>query len=484
MAYHMRVIILVLLIAIVGSSLAGPCDRQLDGLGDPAKNLDGRIFITLWAQNKTDMVDTYMPNTRYIVSIDGEKGREFRGPQKFTRFLLTVDNTNISSSVEGTLDLIDEDLAQFSERCLNAVTESSMVLKESVNVAWISPPAGSGCILIRASVAESPETWFIDENSIAKMVCQDPRVEEDDPGPVLSECCACDEAKYEVTFEGLWSRNTHPKDFPSKGWLIRFSDVIGASHTIDYRFWQFNETSSEGLQQVAEFGSTRKLESELKEQSQHIRTIIKARGISHPNVTGRTFAVFRVDRKHHLMSLVSMIVPSPDWIVGVSGLELCLSNCSWIEHKELNLYPVDAGTDDGITYMSPDSPTDPHEPIRRITSGWPNDTRSPFYNSLGGDMKPMAKLHLKRQRLYEKTCDDAVTSLVDSEACRTTRWGEWEPCSVTCGRGIRLRQKHYKDWQTAAANNCNVKLTDKMECMERGPDWSAAYVTRKRRSRS
>jgi hypothetical protein len=37
--------------------------------------------------------------------------------------------------------------------------------------------------------------------------------------------------------------------------------------------------------------------------------------------------------------------------VGVSGLELCLSNCSWIEHKELNLYPYDAGTDDGITYL-------------------------------------------------------------------------------------------------------------------------------------
>ena len=42
-------------------------------------------------------------------------------------------------------------------------------------------------------------------------------------------------------------------------------------------------------------------------QSEQIRTIIKARGISYPNVTGKTFAVFRVDRKHHLMSLVSMI---------------------------------------------------------------------------------------------------------------------------------------------------------------------------------
>lgn len=43
--------------------------------------------------------------------------------------------------------------------------------------------------------------------------------------------------------------------------------------------------------------------------------------------------------------------PSPDWIVGVSALELCLRNCSWVESKVLNLYPWDAGTDSGVTYI-------------------------------------------------------------------------------------------------------------------------------------
>lgn len=109
--------------------------------------------------------------------------------------------------------------------------------------------------------------------------------------------------------------------------------------------------ASEGLREVAEHGSTRTLESELKDQSDHIRTIIKARGIAYPNVTGKTFAVFRVDSNHHLISLVSMVDPSPDWIVGVSGLELCLPNCSWVENKVHNLYPWDAGTDSGPSYM-------------------------------------------------------------------------------------------------------------------------------------
>lgn len=86
-------------------------------------------------------------------------------------------------------------------------------------------------------------------------------------------------------------------------------------------------------------------------QSSHIRTIIKARGLAYPNVTGKTFAVFRVDPINHLVSFVSMMDPSPDWFVGVSGLELCLPNCTWIESKVLDLYPWDAGTDSGATYI-------------------------------------------------------------------------------------------------------------------------------------
>jgi len=42
--------------------------------------------------------------------------------------------------------------------------------------------------------------------------------------------------------------------------------------------------------------------------------------------------------------------PSPDWFVGISGLELCLPNCNWITNKTINLYPWDAGIDSGVTY--------------------------------------------------------------------------------------------------------------------------------------
>lgn len=86
-------------------------------------------------------------------------------------------------------------------------------------------------------------------------------------------------------------------------------------------------------------------------QASFINTIIKARGLWHPNEKGTSVAAFRVDRWRSLVSLVSMLGPSPDWIVGVSGLQLCLPNCTWLPETSIDLYPLDAGTDSGITYM-------------------------------------------------------------------------------------------------------------------------------------
>jgi hypothetical protein len=51
---------------------------------------------------------------------------------------------------------------------------------------------------------------------------------------VIEPCCACDEAKYEAIFEGIWSRHTHPKDFPHDEWRTEFSKIIGASHSLNY----------------------------------------------------------------------------------------------------------------------------------------------------------------------------------------------------------------------------------------------------------
>lgn len=107
------------------------------------------------------------------------------------------------------------------------------------------------------------------------------------------------------------------------------------------------------------------------------------------------------------------------------------------------MYPYDAGTDSGPAYTSPDQPTYPSEAIRRIKPNNPNDPRSPFYDAENKEMKPLAKLYITRQRLYEKTCeneeeDEKDDSRNDGDGddegdngnCATDEWSEFSECNV------------------------------------------------------
>jgi hypothetical protein len=75
---------------------------------------------------------------------------------------------------------------------------------------------------------------------------------------------------------------------------------------------------------------------------------------------------FEVTRSHPLVTLVTMVAPSPDWFVGVHDLNL-IQNGDWVSSLTVDLDPYDAGTDSGTTYQSPDRETNPRQTIQRIT---------------------------------------------------------------------------------------------------------------------
>ena len=60
-----------------------------------------------------------------------------------------------------------------------------------------------------------------------------------------------------------------------------------------------------------------------------------------------------------------MIGPSPDWFVGVSGLNL-LNDGVWSELATLELFPLDAGTEDGRTFNMNNRASVPQQRISRL----------------------------------------------------------------------------------------------------------------------
>ena len=80
-----------------------------------------------------------------------------------------------------------------------------------------------------------------------------------------------------------------------------------------------------------------------------------------------------VNDHYPLVSVITMIAPSPDWIVGVHDLNLC-DGQSFKDRVSHDLFVYDSGTDNGTKFDSPNSVTSPPEKIFRITK----DMDTPF----------------------------------------------------------------------------------------------------------
>lgn len=474
--------IILLVVLFVGLSEACSKVPVLDGrpVATPKQPGDNGYRLAI-----RDDPKGYEPGKIYNLFIVGS--RTHAKLQQFSHFTLVAHAKNGARSFiagpkrVGRFQLFSDSLTKFHDQCVNTVTQADDFPKSEIQVMWVAPATGSGCVAISAMVFEDEQHWYADEGSLTRVLCEhkpEPRIQK-------GECCACDEAKYSFVFEGIWSNETHPKDYPFAVWLTHFSDVIGASHETNFSFWGENHIATDGFRMLAEWGSVRLLEQELRAKGSRLRTLIKAAGLWYPRVNANTTSNFRVDRKHHKISLASMFGPSPDWVVGVSGLDLCRGDCTWTESLDIDLYPWDAGTDSGISYMSANAETQPRERMHRITTLYPEDPRAPFYNPRSKEMTPLARLYIRRERLVARNCDEEflqaqVLELAENTEeetraeCATTDYSEWTPCSVTCGKGIRMRTREYLQPEKAATFQCNRQLIAKEMCVADVPECGTA----------
>jgi hypothetical protein len=200
------------------------------------------------------------------------------------------------------------------------------------------------------------------------------------PSPAVT---AAPTARYRVTFAATWSASTHPSEIPR---VPHFSGLIGATHREPQRFWDSGTLATEGIRAMAEMGRKTPLDQE-------ILAAIAAGGAQHLLSGGSidlspasAVLEFEISREYPLVTLVSMVAPSPDWFVGVSALNL-FDGGDWVPERVVPLRPWDAGTDSGVTFESRDRPTVPRELITRIAAG-------PLV--VGGDVPPMGTFTFRR----------------------------------------------------------------------------------------
>lgn len=173
------------------------------------------------------------------------------------------------------------------------------------------------------------------------------------------------EARYRVIFDATWSSQTHPNAYPFNA---HFSPLIGATHNDSVSLWDAGAIATPGIEQMAETGATSLLTGEVNAlvSAGSAGQVIAGSGIGIS--PGLAVANLVVDQDHPLVSLVSMIAPSPDWFVGVHDLNL-LQDGQWVDVLEVPLLAYDSGTDSGSQFTSGNADTQPAEPISLLTGG-------------------------------------------------------------------------------------------------------------------
>ena len=173
--------------------------------------------------------------------------------------------------------------------------------------------------------------------------------------PEAHDAAAGASATYTVTFTGAWTVEATPGGVPDG---VHFSPLIGGVHNADVAFLEAGGTATPGIESMAERGRTAKLTEEIEAAGANALSVLRKE--SGPGATASdSFDSVTLTAEHSRITLLTMIAPSPDWFVGVFGLSLIDAEGAWIEALTVNLYPWDAGTEEGDDFSFDNAATVP-----------------------------------------------------------------------------------------------------------------------------
>lgn len=159
------------------------------------------------------------------------------------------------------------------------------------------------------------------------ILCHDNKVIVDNFG---GDCSADSLAVYKVTLEGHWSRELFPKHFPENRPSAHFSKSFGISHNSSFNLFTVDQIASSGLKEFCESTDTNEWENEEIDGELVFDEFIIPK-LSNPldKIESRLF----VQSNYSLISMVTKLIPSPDWFIGIESLQV-----SWKREIEINVF--------------------------------------------------------------------------------------------------------------------------------------------------
>ena len=192
----------------------------------------------------------------------------------------------------------------------------------------------------------------------------------EDPATIRAGGCPAD-ARYQVTFTSQWNANSHGNSPPyPAGRGPHFTSLVGSTHNSQVTFWQRGQLATPGIESIAEIGGTstfRNTDQANARAAGNAGAYLSLGGLgAYPSSATRQIDV---SEDFPLLTLASMIAPTPDWFVGVSGFNLKEgSRGCWKRRITENLVGNDAGTETGTGYSLGNPAETTHKPIGPITA--------------------------------------------------------------------------------------------------------------------
>jgi hypothetical protein len=173
--------------------------------------------------------------------------------------------------------------------------------------------------------------------------------------------CSCfsqSTATYDISLTTTWNASEHSSVPGNAHW----SDLIGATHNTANEFVEIGENATLGIKNVAETGNNSAITTEINDAitAGSADQLLQDGFSPFAAISSAGFTDLNVDENFPLITLVSMVAPSPDWFIAINSLNLRNDlNTDWKDTFTIDVFTYDAGTDIGTDYTSDDSAISP-----------------------------------------------------------------------------------------------------------------------------